>query len=193
MPWNNVSEIVVASNGQVLRCPGRPSRFRRCPHSGRRAQRGLRRPGLRHRGRRLCDSVTPEVADYMAWQSRSPVRREKVSQEAQVALSLMQWNEQTVPAAFGGGTISGTAGNYRYDLPDDNAALAEVSLILDAIDGSTHMRWVFPRGNVVEAVEAQFQRGNPAALPLTFKALTPAGGGSPGYFFSDNAAFAAGS
>jgi hypothetical protein len=105
----------------------------------------------------------------------------------------MQWNEQTVPAALGGGTVSGTAGNYRYDLPDDNAALAEIALVLDAVDGSVHMRWVFPRGNSTEAVEATYQRGNPAALPLTFKALTAPGGGSPGYFLSDSAAFAVGS
>jgi hypothetical protein len=192
MAWNNVNEIVVAGNGQCYVAPATPSipPLPTTPIAALNAAFfGL--GFITEDGATV--TVTPEVTDYMAWQSRSPVRREKVSQEAQVALSLMQWNEQTVPAAFGGGTISGTAGNYRYDLPDDNAALAEVALILDAIDGSTHMRWVFPRGNVTEAVEAQFQRGNPAALPLNFKALTPPGGGSPGYFFSDNAAFAAGS
>jgi hypothetical protein len=65
--------------------------------------------------------------------------------------------------------------------------------VLDAVDGAVHMRWVFPRGNSTEAVEATYQRGNPAALPLTFKALTAPGGGSPGYFLSDSAAFAVGS
>jgi hypothetical protein len=189
MPWNNASEIVVASNGQVYVAPvGTP-----LPATSVVALNAAF-VGLGYATEDGASvSVTPEVADYMAWQSRSPVRREKTSQEIMVSIALMQWNEQTVPAAFGGGVVTGTAGNYRYDLPTDDAALAEVALILDAIDGSTHMRWVFPRGNVTEAVEAQFQRGNPAALPLNFKALTPPGGGSPGYFFSDNAAFAAGS
>jgi hypothetical protein len=189
MPWNNANEIVVASNGQVYVAPvGTP--LPATPIVALNAAFiGL---GFATEDGATV-TVTPEVSEYMAWQSRSPVRREKTSQEAQVALSLMQWNEQTVPAAFGGGAVSGSAGNYRYDLPDDNAALAEIALILDAIDGAVHMRWVFPRGNVTEAVEAQFQRGNPAALPLTFKALTPAGGGSPGYFLSDGAGFAPGS
>lgn len=189
MAWNNANEIVVAGNGQLyVGAVGTP-----LPASSivalNAAFFGL--GFITEDGAAV--SVTPEVTDYMAWQSRSPVRREKVSQEAQVAVQLMQWNEQTVPAAFGGGTVSGSAGAYRYDLPDDNASLAETALILDANDGATHMRWVFPRGNVTEAVEATFQRGNPAALPLTFKALTPPGGGSPGYFLSDGAGFAAGS
>jgi hypothetical protein len=189
MAWNNANEIVVASNGQCYVAPvGTP-----LPATSvvalNAAFTGL--GFVTEDGAAV--TVTPEVSDYMAWQSRSPVRREKTSQEAQVALSLMQWNEQTVPAALGGGTVSGTAGNYRYDLPDDNAALAEIALVLDAVDGSVHMRWVFPRGNSTEAVEATYQRGNPAALPLTFKALTAPGGGSPGYFLSDSAAFAVGS
>jgi hypothetical protein len=138
-------------------------------------------------------TVTPEVSDFMAWQSRSPVRREKTSQEIQVAIALMQWNEVTVPVAFGGGEVTGSAGSYRYDLPRDDAALDERAMILDAIDGDMHMRWVFPRGNVTDAVEAQFQRSNPAALPITFKALAPGEGESPGYFLTDSAAFAVGS
>jgi hypothetical protein len=189
MAWNNANEIVVASNGQCYVAPSTTPLPTTPTGALNAAFFGL--GYVTEDGATV--TVTPEVSDYMAWQSRSPVRREKTSQEAQVALALMQWNEQSVPAAFGGGVISGTAGNYRYDLPDDNAALAEIALILDAIDGTTHMRWVFPRGNVTEAVEAAFQRGNPASLPLTFKALTPATGGSPGYFLSDNAGFAAGS
>jgi hypothetical protein len=191
MAWNNDKEIVVAGNGQVYVAPASPA-----PALPTTPIVALNAAfiGLGYATEDGATvTVTPEVSDYMAWQSRSPVRREKVSQEAQVSLSLMQWNEQTVPAALGGGVISGTAGNYRYDLPDDNAALAEIALILEVVDGPFHMRWVFPRGNSVEAVEAQFQRGNPAALPLTFKALTPAGGGSPGYFLSDGVGFAAGS
>jgi hypothetical protein len=132
MAWNNANEIVVASNGQCYVAPvGTP-----LPATSvvalNAAFTGL--GFVTEDGAAV--TVTPEVSDYMAWQSRSPVRREKTSQEAQVALSLMQWNEQTVPAALGGGTVSGTAGNYRYDLPDDNAALAEIALVLDAVDGS---------------------------------------------------------
>jgi hypothetical protein len=189
MAWNNANEIVVASNGQVYVAPiGTP-----LPTDSVAALNAAF-IGLGYAtedGATL--TVTPEVSDYMAWQSRSPVRREKVSQEVQVAIALMQWNEQTVPFAFGGGTVSGSAGNYRYDLPKDDAALDERALVLEANDGATKMRWVFPRGNVTDAVEAQFQRGNPASLPVTFKALAPTEGAAPGSFFTNSAAFAAGS
>jgi len=187
--WNNANEIVVASNGQVYVAPvGTP-----LPASSVAALNAAF-VGLgfaTEDGATL--TVTPEVTDYMAWQSRSPVRREKVSQEIQIAIALMQWNEQTVPVAFGGGVVSGSAGAYRYDLPKDDAALDERAMILDAVDGAVHLRWVFPRGNVTEAVEAAFQRGAPASLPITFKALAPAADASPGYFLTDSAGFAAGS
>jgi hypothetical protein len=187
--WNNADELVVAGNGQMYVGPvGTP-----LPSDADSALNG----GFTGLGFITEDgatlTVTPEVSDFMAWQSRSPVRREKTSQEIQIAAALMQWNEETVPFAFGGGDVSGSAGNYRYDLPSDEAALDERALVLDAIDGDTHLRWVFPRGNVTEAVEAAFQRANPASLPITFKALAPSAGESPGYFLTDSAAFTAGS
>ena len=89
--------------------------------------------------------------------------------------------------------MTGSAGSYRYDLPDDEAALDERALVLDAVDGETHMRWVFPRANATEAVEAAFSRANPASLPVTFKALAPSAGASPGYFLTDSDAFTVGS
>jgi hypothetical protein len=189
MAWNNASEIVIASNGQMYVAPvGTP--LPSDPVAALNAA-FIGLGYITEDGAAL--TVTPDVTDYMAWQSRSPVRREKTAQEIQVAAALMQWNEQTVPAAFGGGTVSGSSGNYRYDLPKDDAALDERALILEAIDGAVHMRWVFPRANATEAVEAAYARGNPASLPVTFKALAPSAGASPGYFLTDSAAFAAGS
>lgn len=189
MAWNNANEIVIGSNGQVYVAPkGTP--LPTDPVAALNAAFvGL--GYITEDGATL--TVTPTVENYMAWQSRTPVRREKTSQEITLAFALMQWNEQTVPAAFGGGTVSGSAGNYRYDLPKDDAALDERAMILEANDGSVHMRWVFPRGNATEAVEAAYQRGAPSSLPLTFGVLAAAEGASPGYFLTDSAAFAAGS
>ena len=189
MAWNNANEIVVGNNGQVYVAPvGTP--LPATPVVALNAA-FIGLGYITEDGATV--TVTPTVEDYMAWQSRSPVRREKTTQEITIAFALMQWNEQTVPAAFGGGTVSGSAGNYRYDLPKDDAALDERAVIVDAVDGAVHMRFVFPRCNATEAVEAAFQRGAPASLPLTFSALAPSEGASPGYFLSDSAAFAAGS
>jgi len=188
MPWNNANELVVAGDGQAYVAPvgtALPS-----APTGALAAAWVGLGYITEDGATF--TVTPDVTDFMAWQSRTPVRREKTSVEIQVAFQLMQWDEDSVPLAFGGGAISGSAGSWRYDLPSDAAPIDERALVLDAADGSNHYRFVFPRGNVTEAVEAQFQRSSPAVLPITFKALAQSGA-SPGYFLSDAAAFTAGS
>jgi hypothetical protein len=138
--------------------------------------------------------VSPTIEEFMAWQSRQAVRRELTAQELQVAFQLEQWNEETVPLAFGGGEITSVSGGYRYDFPTESDALDERALVVDADDGDRRTRFVFPRGNVTESVETQFQRSALALLPITFKALQPADGSAAGYaLFSDEVAFAPGS
>jgi hypothetical protein len=189
VPWNNANELIVAGDGQAYVAPSGTALPTNATGALNAAFVGL--GYITEDGATV--TVSPDIAEFMAWQSRSPVRREKTSVSVQIAFALMQWDEDSVPLAFGGGSVSGTAGNYRYDLPRDDSALDERALILDAVDGATHYRWVFPRGNVTEAVEAQYQRANPASLPITFSALAGAGGASPGYFLTDSAAFAVGS
>lgn len=191
MGWNDSTEIVVASNGQVYVAPvGTPLPADESVALNS-AFVGL--GYITEDGATI--SVSPEIQDYMAWQSRQPIRREMTAQEASVSFGLQQWNEDTVPLAFGGGSVVlVSAGHYRYNLPDETQALDERALILESNDGSKKMRWVFPRGTVTEAVETQYQRGATALLPITFKPLAPSAGGSPGYFLTNDAAsFAAGS
>ena len=139
-------------------------------------------------------TVDPDITEFKAWQSRQSIRRELNAQEIRAAFELQQWNEETVPLAFGGGAITEpSAGIYRYDFPEDGDALDERALILDAVDGSKHFRYVFPRGNVTENVETKFARNQLSQLPLTFKALEPVEGGAAAYFLTDSPEFAAGS
>lgn len=189
MPWNNENDIVVAGNGQPYVAP--VGTVLPTTTTGALAAAFVGLGYVSEDG--VAITNTPEIAEFSAWQSRTPVRREKTSQQTQLAFGLMQWDEDTVPFAFGGGSISGTTPNYRYDLPADDAALDERSFVLDWQDGSEHWRLVIPRGNVVEAVESQLVRSAPALLPITFRALSPVGGGSPGYYLTDSAAFAVGS
>lgn len=191
MAWNDADELVVAKNGQVYVAPiGTP--LPTDPDEALNAA-FIGLGYVTEDGATL--TVSPEVTDFMAWQSRQPIRRELTAQEIQVSFGLQQWNEETVPLAFGGGqitTLGGGAG-YRYDFPEDSDSLDERALVLDAQDGAVHHRFVFPRGNVTEAVETQFQRGATAVLPVTFKALEPTEGGRPGYYLTDSPDFAAGS
>lgn len=188
--WNNSDEITVASNGQVYVAPVGTALPTSPTGSLNAAFVGL---GYASEDG-VTLTVTPDIQEFMAWQSRQAVRRELTAQELQVAFQLLQWNEETVPLAFGGGDITAVSGGYRYDFPTGSDALDERALIIDANDGDRRTRFVFPRGNVVESVESQFTRSAMSMLPITFKALEPSDGSGAGYvLFSDDDAFAPGS
>lgn len=133
-----------------------------------------------------------EIARFRAWQSKHDTRRDRDSETFRVTFALQQWNEQSVPLAFGGGSVTGS-GPYKFTPADADDALAEKSLLVDVVDGSNHLRFVIPRGTVVEGVESQFARTSEAVLPITFEALTPTEGGDAWWFYTDAAGYAAGS
>lgn len=190
MAWNDDRELVVAAGGQVYVAPvGTP--LPELPDE--RLNAAFEGTGyITEDGAAL--TVSPEIAEHRAWQARSPIRRDITAQEIQAAFGLQQWNEVTVPLAFGGGRISEPRpGVFRYDFLSDEDVLDERAMVIDAIDGTTILRFVFPRGNVTEAVETSFQRERAAILPITFRALEPEEGVGAGYFLSNAVGFAVGS
>lgn len=187
--WNDASEIVIAGSGQVnvasvgTALPDTPTANLDPAFVGL----GL----ISEDGAKL--SVTPEIEEFKAWQSRHPVRRELVGQEITAAFELMQWNEETLVTSFGGGEITAVSGGYRYDFPDDSASLEEKAIVIDLVDGTSRHRLCFKRGTVDDGVETTFNRSTPAMLPVTFKIMAPEDGSKPGHFLSSSDAFAAGS
>jgi hypothetical protein len=138
-------------------------------------------------------SNAPEITELRVWQARYPIRRQRDTENFTVSFALVQFNEVSVPLAFGGGIVeSDGATGYKYSPPSPDAAIVEKALIVDVVDGSTHGRFVIPRGNAIEAVEANFRRTELATLPITFSALESEGA-SAWTFYSDSAGFAAGS
>lgn len=136
---------------------------------------------------------SPQVQDFMAWQSRHPVRRELTGVELAVSAALEQWNEETMKAVFGGGEVTDVgAGSYRYDFLADDEQLAEVSAVIDWQDGDREFRLVIPRANATEAVDVKLGRTELATLPLGLKAL---GGDAEGiaYLLSNDHAIGTGS
>lgn len=193
MAWNDADELVVAANGAVSFAPvGTP-----LPKVGDDPTAALDKEFvgagyITEDGATL--SVGSEVTDFMAWQSRQPIRRDKQTQNLQFTFAFQQWNEENVAFAFGGGTVEDHGGGvFSYTFPEANDPLDERSLVVDAEDGDVHFRYVFPRGNVTEAVEASFKRTESAQLPITFKALEPEEGGPPAWFNTDSPGFAVGS
>lgn len=190
MAWNDPNEIRIASNGQVYVAPvgtALPTTPTAALNS---AFVGL--GYLTEDGAKLA--VAPEVQDIKSWQSRQSTRRELINQEVTASFTLQQFNESTIPLAFGGGDVtSPSTGIYRYELPT-SGALDERAMIIDAIDGSVHQRWILPRGNVTDAVEISMVRNAEQQLPISFKGLQPADGSTSLIYLTDDAAaFAAGS
>jgi hypothetical protein len=187
---NNAAELIVAGNGAISVAPvGTP--LPTSPTASLNA-------AFLNLGYATEDGVTftatPDVKDYRAWQSKQAVRREVNAREVQAAFALEQWNEDTVPLAFGGGeiTVTGTDPNfvYKYTLPLAGDALDERSLVIDFEDGDRNGRIVVPRGNITDAVETKFQATDLAVLPITFKALEPTDGSAIAYFLFNDSAFA---
>ncbi len=186
MAWNDADEVVVAGSGQLHVAPVGTA-LPTTPTAGLNAA----FVGL---GYTAEDGVslksTPEVTEFRAWQNQDAIRRAVKARTIEIGCELLQWNEETVPVAFGGGAITGS-GPYTYTLPAAGEALAEHAVVLDIVDGERLMRIVVPRMSVADAIEAQFNADNMAGLAIVLKSL--ASTTVPTILFSDAAAFAAGS
>lgn len=190
MPWNDSDELVVAGTGQVYVATAGTA----LPTTPTETLNAATWTGLGyHTEDGVTFSVTPDIAEFRAWQARQAIRRELNEQDIQLSFSLMQWNEATVVLAFGGGSITSVSGGYKYTFPDPTSGLDERAVVVDCVDGSETHRFAFSRVNVTETVESQFHRTDPALLPITLKVLAPATGGSPGVYLTTSADFATGS
>lgn len=107
------------------------------------------------------------VETIMAWQRFYAVRRIVSGRDATLACELMQWDGNTLTAAFGGGTIAATANGHIYR-PPQAQNFDELSLVLQAIDGTRNYRLVFERCMVIDNGTTNFVRANTANLPVTF-------------------------
>lgn len=188
MAWNDPTEIVVGLTGEIYVAPLGTALPTTTTGALNAAFVGL--------GYTTEDgfsfSVSRETTDIPAWQSFDPVRTLLTSRAIQASFSLQQWNEDTVPLAFGGGSITGTTPNFKYTPPDPSAGLDERCMVIEAVDGAVHTRFVFPRGLVSDAVETSFTKGAAAVLPITFKLLAP-DTGSIFSLYSDSPGFTTGS
>lgn len=121
----------------------------------------------------MTDSRT--VEEITAWQSFYPVRRIVTGKDMRVAFSLLQWEEDTVKLAYGGGTVTEeSSGIYKY-VPPAPEVLDERAFAVDFHDGDKDYRVIFPKVQVVESVEVQLFRQGAAILPVTLGIIGEAG------------------
>lgn len=191
MAWNNAGESVVAGSGEVYVADVGTA----LPANESSALAAATYHGL---GYHTEDGVgfnyAPEFTRHGAWQAQRPIRIIRGAAGTTFTFALLQWNEDTLDVAFGGGTVTdlGT-GHYKYAPPTDDESINERTVVIDIVDGSDKGRFVVPRAAAVEGVDFTFNDTTMANLPVTIEALEPEAGGDAWYFLSNFSGFAAGS
>lgn len=107
------------------------------------------------------------------WQMFHAARHIVTEVDTSASFVLRQWSKDTVPFAFGGGTITTTAGppaHYLYTPPSPEV-IQEKAVGIEWIDGTKTYRLVLPRVMVTEGVETNLTRTGPSDLPITVSVM----------------------
>lgn len=137
-------------------------------------------------------SDSKNVEQKMVWQQFYAARWYVTGREATASFVLEQWNETTVPLAFGGGSITTTAGppiHYKYE-PPAAGTIDERALGVEWVDGTKIYRLIVPRVLVTEAVETKVSKADSAQLPITC-GIMGTDGTFPWYMRTNDPAWAA--
>jgi hypothetical protein len=111
------------------------------------------------------------VEKLRAWQANKTVRVVKTEDELMASFTLMQWNNETVPLALGGGTISATPGAQVKYVPPAAGVIDERIFLIEWVDGANDYRLLIPRGMVTDVGEIQLAKTDAAGLELTVEVL----------------------
>lgn len=146
--------------------------------------------GVNENGASVQDAKT--LQPIRLWQAFYAVRRVVTERDLTVTFALAQWNADTFPLAFGGGTITepdptGAPGEYKFTPPNPQDR-DERAFVLEWQDGTRNYRLVVPRVEVTDTVNTQLVRTNNAELPITL-AVNGEDGVDPWALYTDDPAF----
>lgn len=131
---------------------------------------------------------TKTIGKVLPSQSFYPVRQYVQDREATVEFSLLQWNEESLILAFGGGTVTEpSVGKFRYHPPAPQS-IGVSAMVVDIQDGTRNFRITIERGFVTSNTVSTFSRTAAGMLPITFSVLAPLGT-DPWTFDTDDAIF----
>lgn len=138
-------------------------------------------------------TVTPSLETFMvrAWQSQGrPVRRGVASREEAIGFTMLEWKEETLKLAFGGGAITeiGTSDVFKFT-PSSGSDEDEYAVVVHFTDGATSYRLVIPRCAVTDLAEFSLVRTDAAGLNVTLGIVND-GTTDPLYIITENAAWA---
>lgn len=129
-------------------------------------------------------NFAPEIAvdDIPAWQSLSPVRTVLTAYHLNVSMNLMEWIEQNLVLAFGGGVFVDNAdGTWDFQLPAPGERKTYV-MVIEGHDGDERYRIVLERVELQDTGDITFNKGEASMFPITVKALA-ATDGRPGSIY----------
>jgi hypothetical protein len=106
----------------------------------------------------------------------------------QISFALQQWNELTLPFAFGGGTVSG-ANPFLY-APSEGQVRDVRAMVIQWADGTRDFRLVIPEAEVTDLASFTLVKTAEAALGVTVNAISGAAAGYTWKLITDDAQFA---
>lgn len=113
--------------------------------------------------------------DVNAWQSFQPVKQLVTGASVTMGMSMQQWNETTLPLAFGGGTIvaSGTGATLKYAFtPNVIGTLDEKAIGFEwTSSGGFLYRLFFTKAVISDEVSFSLSKNANAELPVVFTGL----------------------
>lgn len=122
-------------------------------------------------------TVTPSVSQEVirAWQRLTRVRTIITERDFEMEFAMMQWNEDTVPFAMGGGAVvvdvAGPPAEYSYNFPDDDVR-DERAMVIEWQDGTKDYRLVIPRLEVTDLASFTVARTDTANLGVTVNVVS---------------------
>lgn len=128
---------------------------------------------------------TPSVTPINMHQSFEPVRYVLAGIETTLAFTLGQWDADTIPLAFGGGSWSSTTNGWRFD-PAEPGVIDERVVVADAVDGETKWRIVMRRVMQQGASSSTLTKSGVAGLAVTLGSMAAGSGTKPWSMFTDS-------
>ncbi|MEM9609928.1 MAG: hypothetical protein AAGA99_21085 [Actinomycetota bacterium] len=142
---------------------------------------------LHEGGATFSDGKAPGSAIY-SWQRRAPVRRTVGNAEPYLELQLREWDENTFPIAFGGGSVSATANGHIF-VPPTTGETVQREIVLAMSDGSRLFRLTAGAAEVHTALQLPLNKMDNAALAVRFEFVTPSDDSAPFDFLTNAAQF----
>lgn len=139
-------------------------------------------------------TLTPgmDMNEIMAWQSFYSIRRIVTSRTFDIGFTLLQWNEDSIVLAFGGGSVATAAGPpivYTYSPPSPET-IDYRAVVVEWADGTKDYRLHVPKALVTDTGALNLNRTSEAGLDLTFS-IQATDGTDPFNLITNDPAFAA--